>query len=689
MIETQDLLFELGTEELPPTALKELAQSLSAEFAAGLAGAGLEYSEIHSFATPRRLAIVAESCAIRQQDREIRRRGPAVQAAFDDDGNPTKAAEGFARSCDTTVERLEREKTDKGEWLSCNIRQAGESASGLLPEIADKALSRLPIPKRMRWSNGKDRFVRPVHWLVLMQGSRVIDCELMGVRAGRQSHGHRFHHPQAITINHPSEYADRLVTGRVIADLATRRQHIHEQVQAAASALGGQVDVDDALLDEVAALVEWPIPIVAGFEEKYLEVPDEILIHTMKKNQKYFPVVNRDGGLMNQFIAIANIDSRNPDVIRDGNERVIRPRLADAMFFWEQDGRKRLEDHLEATKSVVFQQKLGSMYDKSRRVAGLAAIIAADTGADVQLAKRAGLLSRCDLMTATVGEFAEMQGIMGRYQAHRDNEPEELALAMDEFYMPRFSGDRLPATATGIAISLAEKTDTLVGIFGVGMKPTGDKDPFALRRAALGTLRILQEHRLNIDLHHLLEQAVSQFGDSLENDNAATEVYDFMMNRLKGMYSENGVSVGVFTAVASRRPGNIADFDRCLHAVIGFQQLPEAEALAIANKRISNILKKAGDRPLPEPDPELFQQLEESRLNDQIQTMSEQISSSLSQGDYEATLKDLATLREPVDAFFDHVMVMTDDEAIKTNRLALLARLQHLFLQVADISHLT
>ncbi len=689
MTTTQDLLFELGTEELPPVALKRLSQALTDEFASGLKDANLDYSELQSFAAPRRLAVIAKDCATRQQDREIQRRGPAVKAAFDGDGNPTKAAEGFARSCGTTVDQLGREKTDKGEWLSFNLQETGKEAAELLPAIADKALNRLPIPKRMRWGDSDAQFVRPVHWLVFMQGEDIVPCDLMGVSAGKQTRGHRFHHPDTIDINTPAEYADKLKEGKVIADFASRRESIREQVNAEAASLGGQADMDEALLDEVTALVEWPVPVSAGFEEKYLEVPNEALIYTMKKNQKYFPVLNKDGSLMNNFITIANIESSNPKVISDGNERVVRPRLADAMFFWQQDGKKKLEDHLEGMKSVVFQQKLGSMFDKSERVSNLAGVIASHIDGDVELAKRAGLLSRCDLMTETVGEFAEMQGIMGRHQARRDGEPEELALAMDEFYMPRFSGDQLPATKTGIAISLAEKIDTLLGIFGIGMKPTGDKDPFALRRAALGALRILKEHALDIDLHALLKQATEQLGDKVEADNVADDVYDFMMNRLKGLYSDDGVSAEAFTAVAQRRPGNIADFDKRLKAVMSFQQLAEAESLAAANKRISNILKKSSDAQLPELNADLFQQDEERVLNDQVHAMSEKVTPMLLEGNYEATLKELAGLREPVDTFFDNVMVMADDAAIKANRLALLTRLQHLFLQVADISHLS
>ena len=688
MTDTQDLLFELGTEELPPIALKRLSQSLESEFKAGLKDAMLEFSDFHTFATPRRLAIIAKNCSRRQPDRDIQRRGPAVQAAFDAEGNPTKAAEGFARSCGTTVDQLNREKTNKGEWLSFNIQETGKAADQLLPDIADKALSRLPIPKRMRWGDSDAQFVRPVHWLLFLHGQDVVPCELLGAKAGQVSYGHRFHHPEAITINHASEYASKLQNSKVLADFASRRDKIQSQVKQQAELLGGKADMDDALLDEVTALVEWPVPITAGFEEKYLEVPHEALIYTMKKNQKYFPVLSNKGDLMNYFITIANIESTNPDVIRDGNERVIRPRLADAMFFWQQDGKKKLEDHLDSMKSVVFQKDLGSMYDKSERVANLAGDIAKHIGGDVELAKRAGLLSRCDLMTQTVGEFAEMQGIMGRHQARRDGEPEELALAMDEFYMPRFSGDDLPQTKTGIAISLAERIDTLVGIFGIGMKPTGDKDPFALRRAALGALRILKEHALSIDLHDLLKQASEQLGNSINSKDVVDDVYDFMLNRLKGIYTDAAVPVETFVAVAQRKPGNIADFDQRLQAVMAFQKLPESEALAAANKRISNILKKAKGFTPAEPRIDLLQQTEEIALHHKIIEMSELVTPLLLKGDYENTLRSLAALREPVDTFFDEVMVMTDDEAIKSNRLSLLTRLQHLFLQVADISHL-
>ena len=516
MTDSQDLIFELGTEELPPVALKELSRALEQEFVAGLKKAGLQHGEVISYATPRRLALLVKDCATRQPDRILEKRGPAVQAAFDDKGNPSKAAEGFARSCGTTVDKLDRLKTGKGEWLMYRLKENGKDAAKLLPKIAESALNRLPIPKRMRWGNSDAQFVRPVHWLLFKQGSKVISCRLLDVDAGERSYGHRFHHPDSLDIEIPASYADLLESkGKVIAHFDTRRDNIQTQVEKVAETLGGRADIDANLLDEVTALNEWPVAITGSFEKKYLAVPPEALILTMKKNQKYFPLFDADGRLMNHFITIANIDSPKPEVISEGNERVIRPRLADAMFFWEQDGKRRLEDHLESLKSVVFEQKLGSMYDKSRRVATLAAWVAEQTGADARLTERAGMLSRCDLMTHMVGEFADMQGIMGRYQAQRDGEPQELALAMEEFYLPRYSGDRLPQSPTGVALSLAEKIDTLCGIFGIGMKPTGDKDPFALRRAALGALRIVREHSLTLDIRELLEHAVTILQDRI------------------------------------------------------------------------------------------------------------------------------------------------------------------------------
>ena len=689
MTDTKDLLFELGTEELPPVALKKLSEALTAEFIAGLDKANLNHGDVESYATPRRLALLIKDCNLQQPDRNIERKGPAVKAAFDADGNPTKAAEGFARSCSTSVEHLERMTTDKGEWLVYQVQEKGRAAAELLPGIAEQALNRLPIPKRMRWGASEAQFVRPVHWLLFLHGDQVVPCTLLDAEAGPCTYGHRFHHPDPIRITDPAEYVDRLEsTGRVIAHFGIRRESIRRLVERTAETLGGIAQMDEELLDEVTALNEWPVPIAGSFEEKFLEVPHESLILTMKKNQKYFPLFDAQGNLMNHFITIANIDSPRPELIAEGNERVIRPRLADAMFFWHQDNKQTLEDRIESLKTVVFQQKLGTMYEKSVRVAALAGYIAEQTGSDKSAAERAGMLSRCDLMTEMVGEFASMQGIMGRYQAQRDGETQQIALAMDEFYMPRHSGDELPQTPVGIAISLAEKLDTLVGIFGIGMKPTGDKDPFALRRAALGALRILREHSLALDIPQLLEITSKPLEPRLENRQAAKEVYAFMLERLKVLLAEENISSQLFDSVAAVRPVSISDFDHRIHAVQQFQALPEAEALAAANKRIRNILKKV-ETPVSETvNLNLLTDAAEKTLHSQLGEMQHAIQPLLQTGDYAAILKALAALRDNVDKFFDDVMVMADDEKIRNNRLALLNQLNLLFLKVADVSRL-
>jgi glycyl-tRNA synthetase beta chain len=689
MSDHADLLFELGTEELPPVALKKLSHALESEFVSGLQAAGLAHGQVTAYATPRRLALLIEDLQTGQADRQIQKRGPAVKAAFDAQGKPTKAAEGFARSCGVTVDELQRLQTDKGEWLAYQVREAGKPAAALLPGIAENALNSLPIPKRMRWGDSEAQFVRPVHWLLFLHGDQIVDCTLLDAQAGRTTLGHRFHHPEPIALDRPADYAEVLQgQGRVIAHFAERRERIKIMVEQTATGLGGVAGMDDDLLDEVTALNEWPMPIAGSFEERFLEVPHEALATTMKTNQKYFPVFDAQGNLLNHFITIANIDSKDPATIRAGNERVVRPRLADAMFFWQQDGKKRLQDHQASLKKVVFQKQLGSLHDKSVRVAELAAQIAQQIGGDVELARRAGRLSRCDLMTEMVGEFASMQGIMGRYQAKRDGEPDELAYAMDEFYMPRFSGDQLPQTKTGIAIALAERLDTLVGIFGIGMKPTGDKDPFALRRAALGALRILREHHLALNLHDLLQAAKNQLNDQLAGritePDVLNEVERFMLDRLRGLYADLGISADLFAAVAAVKPTDLGDFEQRIQAVAHFRQLPEAEALAAANKRIANLLKKVeGDLP-SEVDAGLLELSAEQHLFEHIQTLQQ--TTLQAKGDYAAILQALAGLREPVDQFFDDVMVMADDPNIRNNRLALLNQLAGLFLQVADVA---
>jgi glycyl-tRNA synthetase beta chain len=686
---TAHLLFELGTEELPPKALRRLSESLRAGFEKGLADAGLAHGEAVAYAAPRRLALLVRDCATSQADREIERRGPAVAAAFDADGRPTKAAEGFARSCGTTVDQLQRVETDKGSWLGFRVHEAGRTATELLPKIAEAALHQLPIPKRMRWGASEAQFVRPVHWLLFLLGDEVVPCTLLDATADNLSYGHRFHHPGAITLYRPEDYADVLESlGKVIAHFDKRLEIIKDQVETLAAELGGRADLDAELLDEVTALNEWPVAVAGTFETEFLEVPAEALVATMKGNQKYFPVFDDTGRLMNHFITVANIDSRQPALIREGNERVVRPRLADAKFFWEQDGRKTLAERAAQLHEVVFQKDLGSMADKSERVAGLAEAIAGRIGGDAALARRAGELSRCDLMTEMVFEFPEMQGIMGRYQALRDGEPEELARAMDEFYMPRFSGDRLPSSRTGIAISLAEKLDTLVGIFGVGLRPTGDKDPFALRRAALGALRILREHALPLDLVEQLEFAARQLGSRIKTRDAVEQVYQFMMERLRGLYADAGVAPDIFDAVAGVTPRSVADFEHRVRAVRDFRTLTEADALAAANKRIGNILKKVSE-PVPgHVDAGLFDHDAERQLFEQLEAVEREIAPMAEDSDYGAMLQLLSRLRPAVDRFFDDVMVMADDTAVRANRLALLQRLARQFLRVADISRL-
>ena len=684
-----DLLFELGTEELPPLALQKLSRALETEFTAGLKKAGLEHGAVHAYATPRRLALWIEALDQAQPDRDRERRGPAVRAAFDADGRPTQAAEGFARSCGVTVDQLGRIRTDKGEWLTYTLRERGKPAAEWLPGIAETALNRLPIPKRMRWGASEAQFVRPVHWLLFLHGDAIVPCTLLDAVAGRTTRGHRFHHPEEITIQTPDEYAAILeFKGKVLADFAQRRERIRAQVATAAAELNGRADPDETLLDEVTALNEWPAPITGSFDAAFLEVPQEALVLTMKKNQKYFPIFGAQDGLMNHFITIANLESKDPAVIRAGNERVIRPRLADARFFWRKDGEKTLAERQASLAQVVFQKDLGTLLDKTHRVANLAAYIARGIGADEDKVRRAAMLSRCDLMTETVYEFPEMQGIMGRYQAGRDGEDPELAQALDEFYWPRFSGGRLPETPTGTCIALAERLDTLTGIFGIGQRPTGDKDPFGLRRAALGALRILKEGGLTLDLADLIRTAIRGFGERVASNDCAADVLAFMLERLKGLYAEEGIGADLFEAVAEVRLTSLADFNARIQAVSRFRQRPEAESLAAANKRIRNILKKSQDVIPDQVDIQRFESDAEQALHAQIETLRDRVQSWLDTGEYDTALQALAALRENVDAFFDQVMVMANDPAVRANRLALLNNLYRMFLGVADIGRL-
>jgi glycyl-tRNA synthetase beta chain len=694
MSEVCDFLFELGTEELPPKSLLRLSEALENEIVNGLAELGLGHGEVQSYAAPRRLAVLIHQCQVQQQDRLVERRGPAVTAAFDADGLPTRAASGFATSCGVDVESLDRLETDKGAWLVYRAEQAGGRASELLPDVVRTALTHLPIPKRMRWGSLTEEFVRPVHWAVMLLGDDVIEAQILGVSSGRETRGHRFHHPENIYIAEPAAYAPVLETeGHVIASFADRREAIRGQVIETAVRSGGQAVIDEALLDEVTAMVEWPVALLGDFDRQFLQLPPEVLVSAMKGHQKYFHVVDDQGALMPHFITVSNIASRDIAVVRAGNERVIRPRLADAAFFWQQDGKQSLASRVESLQGVVFQKKLGTLYDKSHRVRALAGQIAIQLGADQVLAERAAQLSKCDLMTDMVGEFPELQGVMGRYYALHDGEPEMLAQALDEAYQPRFSGDVVPASPTGQAVALADKLDTLAGLFAINELPTGTRDPFALRRAALGVLRIIIENSLaELDLQVLIDTALQAFPDSLltlqktDRQTVAATLFAFMMDRLRVYYANQQVSPDVFEAVLARQPTRPLDFAARVRAVMSFQKLPEAEALAAAYKRSDNILRKFAGVVPEQVDAVLLTEPAEQQLAEQLQQLSAEVKPLLQLQDYSTALLALAALRTAVDRFFDEVLVMADDVVVRDNRLALLNGLRHLFLQVADLS---
>jgi len=689
MAEVRDLLIEIGTEELPPKALRRLSLAFADAIGKGLEKAGLQPDKIHAYAAPRRLALLIKSLPVAQADRESVRRGPALAAAFDDEGCPTQAAVGFAKSCGVEVEALDQLETKKGSWLSYRALDKGRATAQLVPDLVRQSLAALPIPKRMRWGNRDDEFVRPVHWVVLLFGDEIIDAEVLGIRSDRYTQGHRFHHPQPIYLAEPESYLPLLETeGHVLADYSTRREAIRAQVIEQAREIGGEALIDDDLLDEVTALVEWPVAISGQFDTDFLQVPSEALISSMQDHQKYFPVVDKDGKLLAYFITVANLVSKDPAQIKAGNERVIRPRLADAAFFWNQDRRQPLVERAERLRSMVFQKKLGTLFEKQERVAELAATIATLIKADAKRAQRAARLSKCDLLTNMVYEFPELQGIMGRYYALHDGEPAAVADAIEQHYLPRFAGDTLPIGGVGQAVALADRLDSLVGIFAIGQQPSGDKDPFALRRAALGVVRICIEKSLDLDLDSLLKTAANAFDSSLDADTAVEAVFAYIMDRLRGYYQEQGVEVDLIDAVLATSATNLLDIDRRIQACRAFRLLPEAESLAAANKRISNILKKT-DQDIPaQVDTARLSDDAEKQLAAELEKMNTAVVPLMDAGDYTPALTQLAALRNSVDTFFDQVMVMVDDDALRANRLALLQNLAGLFLRVADLSRL-
>lgn len=680
-------LVEIGTEELPPKALRNLAEAFAANFIVELDNAGLAYQQLSWYATPRRLALKVSKLAASQADNIIEKRGPSLAQAFDASGKASKAAEGWARSCGIAVEDAQRLVTDKGEWLLYQAQVKGASAQSLLPDMVSNALAKLPVPKLMRWGASEVQFVRPVHSVVMLLADEVVPATVLGVAAGRCTFGHRFMSQSRIELNNADEYPEVLLQqGKVMADHQARKACIRQQVQQAAQSIGGQADLNDSLLEEVTSLVEWPVVMTATFDRKFLAVPAEALVYTMKGDQKYFPVYDCQGSLLAHFIFVANIESTDPQQVIVGNEKVVRPRLADAEFFFHSDRKQRLEQLLPRLSGVLFQQQLGSLRDKTDRIQALSGWIARQIGANVEHASRAGLLSKCDLLTNMVFEFTETQGIMGMHYARLDGEAEAVALALNQQYQPRFAGDELPETPVSCALAIADKMDTLAGIFGIGQHPKGDKDPFALRRAAIGVLRIIVEKNLPLDLQTLTQQAVTLYADKLTQPKVVDEVIDFMLGRFRAWYQEQNYQVDIIQAVLARRPTRPADFDARVKAVSHFRTLEAASALAAANKRVSNILAKATDSLQQPLDCAMLQQPAEQQLAHQLEQLSHSLQPLFASGDYQQALIDLATLRQPVDAFFEQVMVMTDDAVLRTNRLVLLSQLRQLFLQVADIS---
>ena len=683
---TQNFLVEIGTEELPPKALKTLATSFADNVEAELNQAGLSFDKIEWFAAPRRLAVKVLNLATQQPSKEIEKRGPAVSAAFDAEGKPTKAAEGWARGCGITVEQAERIATDKGEWLVHRAKIEGQPTKNLLNDIVVNALAKLPIPKPMRWADKTVQFIRPVHTVTMLLGDELIEGEILGVASARTIRGHRFLGEKEFEIQHADQYPQLLrEKGSVVADFNERKAEILAKSQAKATALGGVADIEESLLEEVTSLVEYPNVLAAKFEERFLAVPAEALVYTMKGDQKYFPIYDKEGKLLPHFIFVSNINPEDPTAIIEGNEKVVRPRLTDAEFFFKTDLKQKLVDRLPRLETVLFQQQLGTLKDKTDRIEQLAGEIAKQIGADEAKAKRAGLLSKCDLMTNMVFEFTDTQGVMGMHYARHDGEDEEVAVALNEQYMPRFAGDELPKSLVASAVALADKFDTLTGIFGIGQAPKGSADPFALRRAALGALRIIVEKNLPLDLEDLVKKSAALFGDKLTNQNVVADVVDFMLGRFRAWYQDEGIAVDVIQAVLARRPTRPADFDARVRAVSHFRTLDSAEALAAANKRVSNILAKA-DAAIGEINLTACVEPAEKALAEAVLALRTEVQPLIAQGDYTAVLDKLANLRTPVDNFFDNVMVNAEDPALRQNRLAILNTLQGLFLQVADIS---
>lgn len=681
---TETLLIEVGTEELPPTAAKNLSDSFTASITEQLTEAGFSFTEVNPFVTPRRIAVVIQETSSHQPDQNVERRGPAVKAAYDSNGNPTNAALGFAKSCGVEMQDLDTIETDKGAWLYFKSTAKGKSLAEMLPDMIEQALKKLPIPKPMRWGENDVEFVRPIHWIIVMHGSNVIDCNIKNIPASNKTFGHRFHAPKAITLQHANDYADELQKANVIAGFKERRAAINTLLNYAAEQHNGELDFTDELLDEVTNLVEWPMAVVGDFDESFLEIPQEALVATMQDAQRYFPLFSK-GKLIPKFIAIANIESSNPETVKHGNERVIKPRFEDAGFFWKRDKQKSLASRSEDLQGIIFEKQLGSLQEKTRRIAELAAYVCNEAGIESKHAVRAAELCKIDLLSSMVNEFPKLQGIMGRYYAHNDGETDEVATAIEEHYQPLQSGGKLPATEAGKVVAVCDRIDTLVGIFATGKKPTGVKDPYALRRAALGVIRISIEGGQDFDLLGLISESARLLQDKLDANAVIDEVFDYIMERLRGYFLDQNIPVDTFEAVRSVRPTRLIDFADRIKAVQHFRTLSESESLAAANKRIRNILKKSASIK-QDVNESLFTEKAERSLYKQVNQSEKTVSPMFAARDYSDALTDLAKLKPVVDKFFDDVMVMDDDEAIRNNRIALLSKVDHLFSTAADIS---
>ena len=686
----KDLLIEIGTEELPPTALSSLSRAFEELVRSSLEDAGLQSKSIKRYATPRRLALLISGLDVAQKDKQIDRVGPALAAAYNDSGEPTSAALGFAKSCGVEVSELGKKEKDGVEKLSFSSSQKGRETKELIPEIVIKALAKLPVPKRMRWGSSRDEFVRPVHWMILLFGNEVINLTAYGVSSGKTTFGHRFHHNFEITLDEAADYEDCLEeTGGVIPDFEKRKELVQALVQEEGRKANAKTVIDEDLLEEVTGLIEYPVALTGNFDSEFLEVPAEALVLAMKSHQKCFYLVDTNNNLLPKFVTVSNIVSKDPAQVIEGNERVIRPRLADARFFFESDKQSTLASRMEALKKIVFQDKLGTVFDKSERVAVLAKSIANELGADASLCERAALLSKCDLVTNMVGEFADLQGLMGSYYALHDGEPKEVSQAINEQYLPRFAGDRLPDSNTGAILAIADKLDTIVGLFGIGQPPTGSKDPFALRRSAIGILRILVEKELDLNIVNAIDSSMSAHGNTDFQAETSALVFDFLLERFRAWYQESGIGGDVFQSVFVIKPQRPLDFHQRILAVDSFNKLPEAVALAAANKRVSNLLSKQDGGSVPTTcNVDLLSEPSEKSLHEAIRNKVLDVAPLFELGNYSAGLRSLSTLKSIVDEFFDNVLVMHDDGEIRSNRLALLQELRSLFLRTADISHL-